>query len=249
MVPALVHRTVRRRVSRLGHLSSRGTPSGPAWTSRPSNVHVLAGERAEVLGDLEVVLGQEVHGQVRRTQRHSVGVVGLGQPDAVALRVDGRLGVETHQAACLLTGHGRRDHHHRWVQRRHQRVEGILSHGRSVVAQEHRAVGAQHVLQGEVGQLRPEGRLRPGAGRRPSSGRWSGTARPGDRRSPARRAVGPPSHRTRRNPLRQLGHQLPGSTDSSPATRTSATSRARASWSAGAAAQVTTSVLLSGAAG
>jgi hypothetical protein len=79
-------------------------------------VGVLTGERPEPLGEREVVGREEVHREVPGPQADAVGVVGLGQPHAVVLRVDARLGVETDQAARPLSRGGGGQHHQRRVE-------------------------------------------------------------------------------------------------------------------------------------
>ena len=59
---------------------------------------------------------------------HPVGVVGLGQPYAVPLRLHTGLDVELDQAARLLPLIGRGDDDQRAVQRGHQGIEGVLCH-------------------------------------------------------------------------------------------------------------------------
>jgi hypothetical protein len=91
-------------------------------------VGVVTGHRPEPLGQPQVGGGQEVHGQVAGVHRHAVGVVCLGQPDAVPRGLDARLAVEPHQAARPLPALGGGHHDQRHVQGRVQGAEPVVAH-------------------------------------------------------------------------------------------------------------------------
>jgi len=181
VVAALVQEPATRRTSiRCGARSSSCTPSGPSRISRLANLFdgrppVLVAEPARP-GSV-VVLGQEVHGQVRRAQRHSVGVVGLRhKPHAVSrLRVlMAELGVEPDQASPPVSARDRGGHPRPWVR---PRTPSASRRSPSAIASHSRSAGTglspsrKHLPEPEVGQRRPGWKTATGAGRRPIIGR------------------------------------------------------------------------------
>src|SRR5690606_15429938 len=75
-------------------------------------VDLIPGATAEQLGQVEVGGVEEVDGPVPGEERHPEGVVGLGQPDRVAERVDAALGVEADEAPGPLRARDRGDEDH-----------------------------------------------------------------------------------------------------------------------------------------
>src|SRR5271165_203763 len=89
VVAALVKQRYAAYRQPVGALPEHRRAAGPG-------IHREAGELvdgiprlgAEQLGEWQIVSGQEVNDQVAGVQRHPVGVVGLGQPHAVPLRLN-----------------------------------------------------------------------------------------------------------------------------------------------------------------
>ena len=105
----------------------------PPGTGLPVDVGELVdrvtGLRAEVPGEILVVVAQDVHDEQVGALRGLVGVVALREADEEVRGIDAALGGEPDEATRLLAGRGAgRDDQHRVVDGAHERLE--RGHGR-----------------------------------------------------------------------------------------------------------------------
>ena len=104
-------------------------PPGPGSHAHARElVDLVAGLAAEQLGQLRLLLGDEVHAEQLGALRDAVGAVLVREADEEARRVDARLGGEADQAAGALAVRARRDDEHRVVEVADERVEGRAGH-------------------------------------------------------------------------------------------------------------------------
>src|SRR5438477_2771811 len=98
---------------------------------------LVAGQLPEVTGEIELVVRQKMHHEMRRASGHAIRMVDLGQVYDIASRDDAALPAEPHETTGDADAVRRGDHDHRRVERRHRPAERRITHDSEGSARRH----------------------------------------------------------------------------------------------------------------